>query len=157
VEREAHLVQIVDAVMAGAVRASGAWIACRIGCSECCMGPFEITQADAERLREGLAALADGDPERAARVRRRARAYAGGEDEACPALDPDTGACDLYESRPLTCRVFGPAVRSAGGVGACELCYAGASDEQIAACAVELPPGVLDGECETTVAVALLG
>jgi Fe-S-cluster containining protein len=62
-------------------------------------------------------------------------------DEPCPALDPQTQTCDLYASRPMTCRVFGPAVRGAdGAVGACELCYQGASDEQIAECAVEMDP-----------------
>jgi Fe-S-cluster containining protein len=55
-------------------------------------------------------------------------------DEACSALDPETGLCDLYEARPMTCRTFGPPVRSEGGLGVCELCYQGATDEQIAAC-----------------------
>jgi Fe-S-cluster containining protein len=146
------LVQVIDAAMSDAVRKSGDWIACRAGCFECCIGPFEITQLDAQRLRDGLAVL---DPERAARVRRRAREYAGGDDEACPALDPEAGTCDLYDARPLTCRVFGPAVRSHGGIGACELCYVGASDGEIAACAVELDLSVLDDEHETTVAMAL--
>jgi hypothetical protein len=41
----------------------------------------------------------------------------------------------------MTCRLFGPAVRVEGGaVGACELCYQGASDEEIAECAVEMAP-----------------
>ena len=30
---------------------------------------------------------------------------------ACPALDPATGLCDVYEARPMTCRIFGPPVR----------------------------------------------
>jgi Fe-S-cluster containining protein len=36
-------------------------------------------------------------------------------DEPCPMLDPQTGLCELYESRPMTCRVFGPPVRSEDG------------------------------------------
>jgi Fe-S-cluster containining protein len=55
-------------------------------------------------------------------------------DEVCPVLDPETGLCDLYESRPMTCRTFGPPVRAEGGLGVCELCFHGTSDEQIAAC-----------------------
>jgi hypothetical protein len=56
-------------------------------------------------------------------------------------LRPETQACDLYSFRPMTCRLFGPAVRVEGGaVGACELCYQGASDEEIAECAVEMAP-----------------
>ena len=81
--------------------------------------------------------------------------HGGAEEEPCPVLDPETGACDLYDARPLTCRVFGPAVRSEGGVGACELCYVGAGDEEIAGCAVELDAGVLDDDRETTVAAAV--
>jgi Fe-S-cluster containining protein len=57
------------------------------------------------------------------------------DDEPCPALDLETGACDLYTARPMTCRTFGPPVRSGpeGALGVCELCYHGATDEQIAA------------------------
>jgi len=161
--RAEELVQIVDRAMSEAVRNSGSWLACRIGCHECCLGPFPITQFDGLRLREGLAELKTREPERAARVLRRAQASAAritaeyperpvesvlalegaAEDEPCPALDPETGACDLYAARPITCRTFGPAVRSpvaSGGqsVAVCELCYQGATEEQVAACAVEI-------------------
>ena len=34
----------------------------------------------------------------------------------------------------MTCRVFGPPVRSEGGLGVCELCFQGASEEAVAAC-----------------------
>ncbi len=139
--------QIVDQAMAEAVRKSGSWLACRIGCHDCCLGPFPITQLDALRLRAGLAELQTDDPERAARVLRRARASVDaldetGEDDPCPALDPETGACDLYAARPITCRMFGPAVREPGGesLAVCELCFRGATDEEIAACAVEIDP-----------------
>jgi Fe-S-cluster containining protein len=57
-----------------------------------------------------------------------------GNDEVCPVLDPKTGLCELYDSRPMTCRTFGPPVRSDGGLGVCELCFHGATDQQIAAC-----------------------
>ena len=186
------LVQIVDLAMAGAERRSGEWIACRPGCTECCIGAFAISRLDAWRLRRGLADLEERDPERARRVLERARdwslrlapefpgdaatglldesaeaqarfdEFAG--EEPCPALDPQAGTCDLYASRPLTCRIFGPAVRlGEDAVGACELCYRGASDEEIAACAVtvdadaleaELAPGMSGGK--TVVAFALL-
>jgi Fe-S-cluster containining protein len=64
-------------------------------------------------------------------------------DEPCPVLDPATGLCDLYAARPMTCRVFGPPLRAeddAGnsGLGVCELCFHGATEEQIAACEVHL-------------------
>ncbi|HEY1239645.1 MAG TPA: YkgJ family cysteine cluster protein [Bryobacteraceae bacterium] len=158
-----ELIQIVDAAMREAERRSGSWLACRIGCYECCIGPFPITALDALRLQEGMEDLEKRDPERADRIRGRARAsverlkraYPGdtvaqvleieeaGQDEVCPALDPASGACELYEARPITCRTFGPAVRipsesEAVAVGVCELCYRGASDEEIAACEVEV-------------------
>jgi Fe-S-cluster containining protein len=90
-------------------------------------------------------------------------------DEPCPALDPATGTCDLYDDRPLTCRTFGPAVRLGGeAAGICELCYQGATVEQLRACIVDVDPGGLEnalldtlaqstGRCgETLVAFALL-
>ena len=191
VASDRELIQIVDAAMAEAVRLGGAWVVCEAGCAECCRGPFPITQLDARRLREGLAQLERHDPERAARVRRRSRESVArladfpgdmttgilDEDEDaeerfaalpdaeyCPALDPATLTCDLYEARPITCRVFGPAVRSGGDVlGVCELNYRGATDEQIAACQVQVDPGGLEDELiqgerqQTIVAYALAG
>ena len=136
------LVQIVDAALAEAVRKGGAWVACRPGCADCCLGPFPITGLDARRLREGLAQLQIADPDRAARVVERARQAASApecEDDPCPALDPGSRTCDLYAARPLTCRSFGPALRwNSEAVGVCELCVTGATDEEIAACAVTL-------------------
>ena len=137
-----ELVQIVDAALAEAVRKGGAWMACKPGCAECCLGPFPITQLDAQRLRQGLAQLRADDPSRAARVAERAQKAAAAEeceDDPCPALDPESRTCDLYAARPLTCRTFGPALRwNSDAVGVCELCFVGASDEEIAACAVTL-------------------
>jgi Fe-S-cluster containining protein len=165
--RDAGLLQIVDAAMAEAVRKSGVWVVCNPGCTPCCMGPFPITQLDALRLRDGLRNLHRQDSARAARVIGRAgrsaaqlaREFPGDTlgrvldedgaagDEPCPALDPATGLCDLYDARPITCRTFGPAVRwGSQAVGACELCYAGATDEQIAECRVEIDPGGLEAQ-----------
>ena len=168
------LIQIVDAALAEAARKSGPWLACRPGCTQCCIGPFPISQLDAMRLRHGLQKLDRTDPARAARVRERARAslerlapdFPGdpqtgilGENdeeierfttfadaEPCPALDLTAGTCDLYTSRPMTCRTFGPPVRSGpeGGLGVCELCYHGANDEQIAACEMIPDPDDLE-------------
>jgi Fe-S-cluster containining protein len=159
------LVQIVDAAFAEAARKSGAWLVCRPGCTECCHGEFQITPLDAWRLKQGLANLEATDPERARRVSRRARQAVAKPDEdgPCPALDPETGTCDLYAFRPVTCRVFGPPVHCGeDAFGVCELCYEGATDEQIAACEVEIDPDGLEVALlenfepgETTVAAAL--
>jgi Fe-S-cluster containining protein len=130
------LVQIVDAALAEAGRKSGDWLVCRKGCTQCCYGPFAISQLDALRLQKGMSDLKSSDPMRAAQVLQRAQqavkrlsptfpgdpktgilredeeaeaAFAEfANDEPCPALDPETGACDLYDARPMTCRTFGP-------------------------------------------------
>jgi Fe-S-cluster containining protein len=65
-------------------------------------------------------------------------------DEVCPALDPQSGTCDLYAARPMTCRVFGPPVRSEGGLGVCELCYHCATAEEIASCEMVPDPDDLE-------------
>lgn len=62
-------------------------------------------------------------------------------DEPCPVLDPATGTCDLYESRPILCRTFGPPARTEdGNLATCELCYTTATTEEIAVC--ELDPAI---------------
>jgi Fe-S-cluster containining protein len=66
------------------------------------------------------------------------------DDEVCPVLDPETGKCDLYESRPITCRVFGPPVRSEDGLGVCELCFQGATEKEIASCEMRPDPDDLE-------------
>lgn len=172
--RDKELIQIVDAALADAARRSGEWLVCRPGCTQCCIGVFAINQLDAQRLRRGLAELQSRAPERAAAIRERARDFVNrlakefpgdpasgvlgesGEarrrfedfanDEPCPVLDPRTGLCELYESRPLTCRVFGPPVRSEDGLGVCELCYQGASDKEIAACEMVADPDGLEAQ-----------
>jgi Fe-S-cluster containining protein len=168
------LIQIVDAALADAARRSGEWLVCKPGCTQCCVGVFPIHQLDVVRLQQGLAELGKAEPQRARRIRQRAQASVkrlaaefpgnvktgildeGAEaeerfaefanEEPCPALDPKTGLCDLYEARPMTCRTFGPPVRSEGGLGVCELCYHGASDEQIAACEMVVDPDDLESK-----------
>jgi Fe-S-cluster containining protein len=138
------LIRSVDRALAEAARKCGAWLVCHPGCTECCKGPFSITQLDALRLSRGLEKLAKRAPRRAARVRA-AAARATGDDDFCPALDPATGRCDLYAARPITCRTFGPPVRcGAEAVGICELCFKGASDAEIAACEVEIDAAGLE-------------
>lgn len=146
---DCELIQIVDRALAEAARRSGSWLVCRPGCTQCCHGPFEITQLDALRLRQGLAELESRDPARAGAVRDRAnratRLRNISDDDPCPALDPETGTCDLYASRPITCRYFGPPVLcDSGTVGVCELCFNGASDEEIVDCLVDFDPEGLE-------------
>ena len=168
------LIQIVDAALANATRRSGEWLVCRPGCTQCCVGVFAINQVDAVRLQQGLSDLKKADPQKARRIRARARdsirrlsaefpgdAKTGmldegpeaeesfaefANDEPCPVLDPETGLCDLYDARPMTCRTFGPPVRSDGGLGVCELCFHGATDEQIAGCEMVADPEDLEAK-----------
>ena len=161
------LIHIVDTALAEAARKAGPWLVCRPGCAECCVGSFEISGLDAGRLRTGLAELEARDPVRAARVVERARRFAqlaedDADETACPALDPEAQTCELYESRPLTCRLFGPPVRGASGaIGVCELCFHGASAEEIATCEMTVDAEALAqleyDRDDTTVAGALAG
>lgn len=168
------LVQIVDSALADTTRRSGRWLVCRPGCTQCCFGVFSISQLDALRLSHGLRELESRDPQRAGAIRKRARAaierlapaFPGdaitgilddnedtearfedfANDEPCPVLDPATGTCELYQSRPITCRAFGPPVRSEDGLGVCELCFHGASDEEIAKCEMEVDPDAIESQ-----------
>lgn len=194
--RDSELVQIVDASLAEAGRRAGSFLVCRIGCTQCCYGAFAINALDAARLRQGISVLRAGEPVLAARIESRARAWIAqygssfpgdpesgvlgtseadqerfegfANDAPCPALDPVTGRCDVYAWRPMTCRVFGPPVRSvnndgAEGLGYCELCFVGATAKQVANCEMLVPHefegGLLDeigSQDETVVAFALL-
>jgi len=193
---DSELMQIVDANLAEAARRAGPWLACRIGCTQCCYGAFAVNALDALRLRAGMEALRAADPPAADAVQRRAQAWIAGygadfpgdvetgrlgdseedgarfeefaNDAACPALDPASGRCDLYAWRPMTCRAFGPPVRTAGadgeeGLGHCELCFTGATREQVAACEMPVPYEVeeklleeIGADGETVVAFAVL-
>lgn len=161
------LIQIMDASFADAAQKAGAWLVCHAGCTQCCHGAFAIDALDAARLREGLAELQISDPPRAAAVEERSRRWIAchaadfpgdaqtgalgtseeeeerfeefANEEPCPALDPASGRCDLYAWRPMTCRLFGPPVAVEGGFACCELCFGGASEEEITACAMEVP------------------
>ena len=65
------LIQIVDSAVADAYRRSNAHLVCHPGCAQCCHAVFPISQEDAHRLREGLAALEQTDPEKFHRIQKR--------------------------------------------------------------------------------------
>lgn len=172
-EQEAHLVQIVDASLADATRRSGPHLVCRPGCTPCCHGAFAINALDALRLRTAMAEMTQIDPIHAETIAARARLYLEefspsfpgnpetgilgdteadleafedfANDAACPALDPESGLCEVYAARPMTCRVFGPPVRSQNddgseeGLSVCELCFTQATPEEIAAAEMQVP------------------
>jgi Fe-S-cluster containining protein len=194
---DSELVQIMDATLADAARRAGPWLACRLGCTQCCYGAFAINALDALRLAAGMDALRAENPALAVEIEGRARNWIAehganfpgdratgrlgeldeererfeefADEAACPALDPATGRCDVYAWRPMTCRVFGPPVRMDAGtdgaeaLGHCELCFAGATQSEVAGCEMLLPHGLeaklledTGAEGETVVAFALL-
>ncbi len=169
-----ELVEAFDRVIRDGERTAARHLACRIGCTACCIGPFDITALDAFRLRHGLEALALKEPEQARGIVLRAReqwnrmadcfpgdpaagVIQGDDDERerffrrfvdlpCPVLDPATGACLLYEARPLSCRSFGLPLRTGSEVlPPCALNFTRASVEEIAAAAVAPDPADLEG------------
>ena len=194
-----QLVQIMGAALADAASRAGAWLVCRPGCTQCCYGAFAINELDAQRLATGMQTLRTENPNLAANLQRRAKTWIGehgpnfpgdpqtgrlgdteadrarfedyANDAACPALDPATGLCDIYEWRPMTCRVFGPPVRIDSGtdaddstaLGHCELCFTGATTAEIATCEMPIPHELeqkllnqISPNGETIVAFALL-
>ncbi|HMG87762.1 MAG TPA: YkgJ family cysteine cluster protein [Terracidiphilus sp.] len=166
---DTQLVQLMDEALADAARRAGPWLVCRPGCTQCCHGAFAINALDAERLKAGMRELHAADPQKAEAIEQRAQAWIAefgqefpgdaatgtlgtteeeqerfeefANDAPCPALDPVSGLCDVYAWRPMTCRVFGPPVRMGTGeaLGCCELCFVGASEEEIAACEMQVP------------------
>jgi len=168
-----RLLRGVDGALSAGARRAGDRLACRVGCTECCFGPFPITLVDARRLREGLAQLREREPKRASAIARRAAAavramrrgfpgdaatgrlaegesarepfFARHKTRPCPVLDPQTGACKLYEARPLTCRSYGPPLRIAGEtLPPCRLCFVGATARTIESCRVTVDPDGLE-------------
>lgn len=164
-----RLLALIDAALDDATARAGTHLSCRLGCTECCHGPFPITQLDAWRLRAGLERLAQIDPARADAIVERARAAVaemrstfpgdpetgvlGPDEEAeerfstafeqmpCPALDPQSGACELYDARPISCRTFGPPVQiGADPLPPCRLCFTAAAPDEIDRARVVIDP-----------------
>jgi Fe-S-cluster containining protein len=132
------LLDRVDAWYREAKAAAGDRLPCARGCRDCCLGLFDVTLADGDLLREGLAeasaalradivARADSILERLKR-----RFPDLGEDldgwrekdvdavcdelgeVECPVLGPE-GECRLYAHRPLACRLCGPPLVDVSG------------------------------------------
>jgi len=174
------LLRVLDSQLKEAKRRAGAHLKCRSGCFGCCIGPFPITSHDAERLRLGLAKLAERLRKRIAERAQEAvghlrRDYPGDSETGalresdaifhprwrslpCPALDLESGACLLYAYRPIACRTYGPLVRIDGNdLPACSLNYRGVEEAERERMRVEINPMGLARHSvdETVVAYAL--
>jgi Fe-S-cluster containining protein len=135
-----QLLERLDRWMARGRRTHPGVIPCRAGCSACCRGPFDISVADVELLREAMGRMQETD--RAEVERRAGRLLALMEAESpawttphdiadlgdqrfdriaeslamepCPLL-ADDGSCRIYEDRPLVCRLIGLPMSSPAG------------------------------------------
>lgn len=163
----------LDRRLAAAARRAGPHLACGVGCTDCCVGPFPINPLDARRLRRGLAALERADPPRAAVLVERldeavavlAEGFPGsltdgvlGPDEVaverflarhrrlpCPVLDSASGRCELYLHRPVSCRTYGPPVEIGGRpLPPCSLCFRAADEATVERCRLDPDPEGLE-------------
>jgi Fe-S-cluster containining protein len=106
----------------------GRHLECRLGCTGCCHGLFEIGGADVAMITEALRAAEpslrerlvarsrdiletfDSPAIRDCSVPEKEAFFERSDDVPCPAL-ADDGACMIYEHRPLVCRTFGLPIR----------------------------------------------
>ncbi|MEO8029866.1 MAG: YkgJ family cysteine cluster protein [Gemmatimonadota bacterium] len=135
-----ELLRQLDDWFAGAEARNPGVIPCRPGCTACCNGPFDISVADVRLIRGAVGRL---DPQvragvldRAGQLARRILELApewsepwdiaaiGDErfdrisealsEVPCPMLD-SSGACVIYEDRPLICRWMGLGMEAEDG------------------------------------------
>lgn len=157
-------------------REQPAALLCRQGCSLCCQGLFEIGAADVVVIAEALGRL---PASRRGEIEGRAQAIvrdsehpdlreaSPSEKEAffektsstpCPALD-ETGACMIYESRPLVCRTFGLPIRDGSNYlgQECELNFTQSSEGERERAAWDLQwEDILGPEDEYTIPEAIV-
>ena len=134
------LLQRLDEWFARGRREAPVPVPCCGGCTACCHGPFDISVADAELVRDAVRRLPAAEREsvvaRAKALLDRMHAVepgweapyevaAIGEDrfdqlsealagEPCPLLD-EVGRCRIYADRPLVCRLIGLGMVTAAG------------------------------------------
>ncbi|MEO7917831.1 MAG: YkgJ family cysteine cluster protein [Thermoanaerobaculia bacterium] len=142
-------------------------LSCRPGCFGCCIGPFEISLAEAVLARSGVERLAreeqDQIRERAAATIATARDLFPGDADAglldperseeaddayfaavsqvaCPMLELPSGRCRIYEERPITCRTYGLAWKREEEIvyPACSLNFVGADEARPRETAIDL-------------------
>lgn len=125
------LVDRADAVFKKVQEEYNECVACKVGCSDCCHALFDLTLIEAmfiksrfdkiipKEQRVRLIERANAADRKVYKLKRDAsKAYQNGEPEnkilekmaqqriRCPLLD-DSDKCELYASRPITCRLYG--------------------------------------------------
>jgi len=105
-----RLYQIQEAVRQRAqeiASAHGNW-PCRKGCDDCCRRLASVPRVSREEWHHIAAALDALPADTADAVRRRiAHAALVARPVICPLLDAASGACLVYEARPVACRAYG--------------------------------------------------
>ncbi len=84
-------------------------LSCRAGCTACCRVELEVSDVEADSVRDAVEALPD---EVRGRLVERARAPRE-DDGLCVMLED--GRCVVYQARPLVCRTQGHALRYPAG------------------------------------------
>lgn len=125
------LVDQADAVFKKVQEEYNECVACKVGCADCCHALFDLTLIEAmfiknqfdkiipKEQREKLIERANAADRKVYKLKRDAsKAYQNGEPEnkilekmakervRCPLLE-DSDKCELYASRPITCRLYG--------------------------------------------------
>ncbi|MEI9974280.1 MAG: YkgJ family cysteine cluster protein [Ignavibacteriota bacterium] len=105
-----RLIQIRDTVRLRTeeiARTQPSW-PCRKGCDDCCRSLASVPRVTREEWHALSAAVADLPEATAAAALRRIRDSATAtRPVVCPLLDTDSGACLVYEARPVACRAYG--------------------------------------------------
>lgn len=130
-EKYRHLVEQVDAAFDKVQAAFGACVNCKVGCADCCYAVFDLSLVEALFIKNQFNANISADQRtkiierandadrKAYRLKRQAhKDQQAGKPEKeifnwmsaqrvrCPLLN-DEDQCELYESRPITCRLYG--------------------------------------------------
>jgi Fe-S-cluster containining protein len=87
--------------------AHGAW-PCRKGCDDCCRRLASVPAVTREEWQRIAAQLDHIEPAKSDIIRNRIRqSVTASRPVVCPLLDRESGACLVYEARPIACRSYG--------------------------------------------------
>lgn len=125
------IVEMAEGVFQQVKSENEAHVKCKVGCSDCCFALFDLTLIEAVylnyhvkkrfkgKLREEMIDRANRADRMIYKVKRQAhKSFEEGENEVkilakigservrCPLLNKEE-QCDLYENRPITCRLYG--------------------------------------------------
>ena len=72
-----------------------------IGCNGCCRGSVPVTPEESERI---IALMDDAAWQRVTQSKK--ELLENSRHVVCPLLDPESGACTVYDERPISCRAY---------------------------------------------------